>query len=36
MAPYRCAISGASYGQNQSVVIETGGQVRLPLMNMTQ
>lgn len=35
MAPYRWAINGAPYGQNEPILIEEGDRVRLDLMNMT-
>ncbi|MEG9226582.1 multicopper oxidase family protein [Aeromicrobium sp. Sec7.5] len=36
MAPYRWAINGAPYGENDPLLINEGDRVRLELMNMTQ
>ena len=36
MAPYRWAINGAPYGENDPIMIDEGDRVRLELMNMTQ
>ncbi len=35
MSPYRWAINGAAYGQNDPILINEGERVRLELMNMT-
>ncbi len=35
MSPYRWAINGAPYGNNEPIVIDEGDRVRLALMNMT-
>ena len=35
MSPYRWAINGAPYGENEPIVIDEGDRVRLALVNMT-
>ncbi len=35
MAPYRWAINGAAYGENDPILVNEGERVRLDLMNMT-